>query len=194
MRKYLAPRIALSDLPVMAAVTLQGALLAGLYGIVHDQFTFAISPEYFTNMKFQQFHYADFGLGDRVFASTVGLLGTWWVGGILAWFLARRLVPGQSTGQARRQIGQAFLIVFAAGVAAGILGFAYGLACGPGGDYSAWTRAFTLFRIEDEWAFVRVAYIHNASYAGGALGFLLVLATIRPTRVSPRQDTRDDAE
>src|SRR5512137_2235558 len=89
MLKYLVPRIALTDLPSMFAVALIGALVAGGYGVLHDQVTYSIAPEYFTNLKFKQFHFANLGLGDRVFVSAVGFLATWWVGLIAAWFLAR---------------------------------------------------------------------------------------------------------
>lgn len=180
MLKYLVPRIALADLPSMIGVALAGALLAGGYGIVHDQVTYSISPEYFTNLKFKQFYYADFGLGDRVFASAVGFLATWWVGLIAAWFLARRLIPHQPRRQAYRQIASGFACVCAFGVVAGLLGFAYGLWRGSGADYSSWSWAFRRFAIADGWSFVRVAYIHNASYLGGAVGLLVALVAIRP--------------
>jgi hypothetical protein len=182
MLKYLIPRIALTDLPAMVGVALIGALVAGGYGMLHDQVTYSISPEYFTNLKFRQFHYADLGLGDRVFASTVGFLATWWVGLIIAWFLARRFIPRQSRTQAYRQIGTGFACVFAFGVLSGLVGFAYGLWRGPDADYSSWLWAFRRFEITDTWSFVRVAYIHNASYLGGAVGLIVALVTIRPNR------------
>jgi hypothetical protein len=39
-----------------------------------------------------------------------------------------------------------------------------------------------VFGITDTWSFVRVAYIHNAGYLGGAIGLIVALATIRPHR------------
>lgn len=36
--------------------------------------------------------------------------------------------------------------------------------------------------IEDRWAFIRVAYIHNASYLGGVIGLVLALLLVRPDR------------
>lgn len=94
MLRYIIPRIQLAELPPMFGSALLGGLAAGLYGVLHDQVTYTISPEYFTKLKFEQFAYADFA-------------------------------------------------------------------------------------IVDEWAFVRVAYIHNASYLGGLLGLLVALVTIR---------------
>ncbi len=182
MLKYLLPRIALADLPPMFGVALVGAVFAGLYGILHDQITYSISPEYFTKLKFEQFHYADLGLGERVFVAAIGFLATWWVGFIIAWFLARRLIPNQPRSHAYRQIGAGFACVFASGVLAAAIGFAYGLWRGPQADYSSWSWAIQEFEITDTWSFVRVAYIHNASYLGGLAGLMIALVAVRPSR------------
>jgi hypothetical protein len=180
--KYLVPRIALADLPPMFAAAALGAVLAGMYGIGHDQFTYSISPEYFTNLKFEQFRYADFGWGERVFVAEIGFLASWWVGMIAAWFVARRLIPGQLRSRAWRQIAIGFGIVFGCGLAAGLIGYAIGIIRGPDADYSSWRWAFMQHGIEDEWAFVRVAYIHNASYLGGLIGLIAALIALRPKR------------
>ena len=100
--RFLIPRIALRDLPPMIAVAVVGAIVAGIYGIVHDQITYTISPEYLTKLKFDQFHYADIGPPDRVFVAAIGFLATWWVGFFCAWFLARRLIPEQPRSHALR--------------------------------------------------------------------------------------------
>ena len=43
MLKYLIPRIAFADLLAIIGVSLLGALIAGGYGVVHDQITYSIS-------------------------------------------------------------------------------------------------------------------------------------------------------
>jgi hypothetical protein len=40
---------------VLALTVIVSALLAGVYGIVHDQLTYSISHEYFTKFKYVQF-------------------------------------------------------------------------------------------------------------------------------------------
>jgi hypothetical protein len=55
MLKLLVPRFPLRQLPAMLAIAAAGALAASEYGIVHDQLTYALSPEYFTRLKFQNF-------------------------------------------------------------------------------------------------------------------------------------------
>jgi hypothetical protein len=182
MLKYIVPRIALADVPPMILVALIGGVIAGLYGIIHDQITYSISPEYFTKLKFEQFRYADLGLGDRVFVSTIGFLATWWVGFIAAWFLARRLIPNQPRDQAYQQIRTGIVCIIAFGLSFGIGGYGYGLWRGPDADYSSWTWAVREFKIRDTWSFVRVAYIHNAGYLGGLIGLVVALVTIRPHR------------
>jgi hypothetical protein len=163
-------------------VAIIGGLIAGAYGIVHDQVTYTIAPEYFTKLKFHQFHYADFGLGNRIFAATIGFLATWWVGAIAAWLLARRLNPDQPRQVAFRQIRKGIVCIFAFAFSFGCLGYLFGLWRGPNADYSNWDRAFQRFDITDPWAFVRVAYIHNAGYLGGLIGLVVALVAIRPSK------------
>ena len=52
MKTYLVPRIPREDLPAMLRIALVGGVVAGAYGILHDQITYSISPEYFTKLKF----------------------------------------------------------------------------------------------------------------------------------------------
>lgn len=186
---YVVPRIPLTDLPALLAITLAGALVAGCYGVLHDQITFSIGPEYFRNFKFPLFSYADLGLGDRVFVSFIGFLGTWWVGLIVGWMLARRILSTCSKKMAYRRICAGFAIVFAAAASAGILGYLYGLWRGPDADYSAWQPALERYRVSDVWSFMRVAYIHNAGYIGGLAGLLLTFFAIRPGTSRDRNNT-----
>lgn len=57
---------------VLAAVLLVGVacVLSGLYGAVHNQISYSVSPEYFTKFKFVQFRIN--GLPHRLGAAVVG--------------------------------------------------------------------------------------------------------------------------
>src|SRR6266702_6007254 len=55
-------------------------ILAGIYGIIHSQISNTVSPEYFTKFKFREFGFADVPLPERVRASMVGFLASWWMG------------------------------------------------------------------------------------------------------------------
>jgi hypothetical protein len=190
MLKYVIPQMSLANVPPTIGAALIGAIIAGAYGILHDQVTYTIAPEYFTRLKFRQFHYADLGLGNREFVATIGFLATWWVGFISAWFLARRLIPGQPRDQAYRQIRAGLGCIIACGFLFGLIGYAYGLWRGPNADYSSWDLTFSALDITDHWAFVRVAYIHNAGYLGGLVGLIIALVAIRPTHT--RHNTSSD--
>ena len=166
----------------MLALALLGALIAGVYGIIHDQITFSIGPEYFINFKFEQFQWANLGLGNTVFVSCIGFLATWWVGLICGWALARRMLPKQNRRVAVRKVLTGFGIIFATGITFGIGGYLYGNLRGPDGDYTAWNNVFDRLGVMDHWAFMRVAYIHNAGYLGGLVGLVLTFVLLKNDR------------
>jgi len=60
-----------------------------------------------------------------------------------------------------------------------VCGYAYGLIRGPNADYSFWSATVDPLRIEDKYAFIRVAYIHNGSYLGGVVGLVIGLVKAR---------------
>ena len=86
---YWYPNFPMRRLPTVIYMASLSALLTGIYGAVNDQISYIISPEYFSKVKFEQFAWADLGWPPRVFAALVGFLGSWWVGLIGGWLLAR---------------------------------------------------------------------------------------------------------
>ena len=175
----LYPKIQWACLPAMLGHALIGAILAGLYGIIHDQITYSISPEYFTRLKFSQFHYANFGLPPRIFVAEIGFLASWWVGLFCGWFIARTIVAAYSRSLALLHSLRGFLIIFGFALVFSIAGYFYGIL--HGSDYSAWEDITSSLGVQDVPSFVRVAYIHNASYLGGLIG--LVVAVICLQRI-----------
>jgi len=174
----LYPKLRLNLLRPMLGYAVMGALIAGLYGVVHDQITYSISPEYFTRLKFFQFHYADFGLPPRYFVAEIGFLATWWVGFIAGWFLARVAVPGAAPTIARSRCCRGFAVILACALAASLVGFGLGVLRGPNADLSGWQEFASRRGIVDLPSFVRVAYIHNASYLGGLIGLVVALVDL----------------
>lgn len=55
-------------------------LVAGLFGIIHDEISYSVSNEFFTKFKFIQFRLLDTNLSDRFRAGQVGFLASWWMG------------------------------------------------------------------------------------------------------------------
>ena len=57
-------------------------VLAGLYGVVHNQISYTVSPEYFHEFKFNQFRIEP-NFQNRLGASLVGWHASWWMGLII---------------------------------------------------------------------------------------------------------------
>jgi len=176
----LYPRIRLVSLPAMFGYAVIGAVLAGCYGIVHDQITYSISPEYFTCLKFSQFRYGDFGLPARAFVAEIGFLATWWVGFVAGWFVARVAVPAFAPTQRAKHVYRGFVIIFAFALASGITGYLLGIL--HSADYTAWEDLASTLGIRDLCRFVCAAYVHNASYLGGLLGLIAAISYLRKVR------------
>ena len=167
----LIPSASGRDLRSAAKLAFTGAVLAGLFGILHDQITYTISPEYFKRMKFDQFRAADFGLPPRGRVALIGFLGTWWVGLIGAWFLAR--VAVRKWRRPGKPVMKALLGIIAIAVVFGIAGYFAGPAFLR--NRAGWPDALAGMGVTDAQAFHRVAAIHLGSYVGALLSWLAML-------------------
>ncbi len=163
----------------MAAV---GSLIAGAYGVLHDQVTYTLSPEYFTQFKSEQFAWADFGWPIRVYVSEIGFMATWWVGFVAGWFLARLSVPYHPGPTAWRQCLSGFAVVFLFALVGDGVGAWLGWRRMQEQDLGEWVSFARLYGVKDIPRFVWVAFIHNASYLGGLVG--LIAALILAARAS----------
>lgn len=101
----------------------------------------------------------------------------------MGWFLGRRFIPNQARISAVNNIRNAFLLVLVSGFAFGIGGYLYGYLVELNTNLSDWAFLLRYYRVVDGSAFVRVAYIHNASYLGGLLGLICAFIFIRPKLV-----------
>ena len=171
--RLLYPRFRLKLLPHMAGLSAIGALIAGSYGILHDQITYSISHEYFTKLKFDQFEHINFGLPERIFVAEIGFMATWWVGFFSAWLMARLVFPAWPLKDAYRKSFKGFGIVFGCAMIGGIIGGIMGAT--HSSDYSYWEPAFQYLQIVEQANFVSVALIHNAGYIGGLIGLIVCL-------------------
>ena len=156
----------------MLGIACLGAVIAGLYGIIHDQITYSISAEYFTRLKFSQFRWANIGLPVRVFVAEIGFLATWWVGFIAGWVLARVIAQVAASRLMFALAVRGFAIVVGFAFGAAVIAFAYGLTQNPLPETSGLANFADSIGVSDVPAFVRVAYIHNAGYLGGLFGIV----------------------
>jgi hypothetical protein len=175
----LYPKLRWCWLPAMLGLAALGAVIAGLYGIAHDQLTYTLAPEYFTKLKFRQFHYANFGWPVRVFVGEIGFLATWWVGFIAGWLLARVAVPVLPVHEMFRVGLRGFIIMLGFVFASGCIGYACGLVFDPRTESSDIAFYAGEIGVVDVSAFARVAYIHNAGYLGGLVGLIVALIRLK---------------
>lgn len=150
-------------------IILASILIAGIYGILHDQITYTISYEYFTLFKFEQFGINDWGISDvRIKAGIIGFLATWWVGlylgivyALISLFLDSKKVLKISLKSIFLNIGVALLF--------GIVGFIYGVLFLKAESLN-WYIPEQTKNVQD---FVNVGSIHNFGYLGGLVGLFI---------------------
>lgn len=145
-----------------------GCVLAGVYGMLHNQISYTVAPDYFFAYKFDQFHIPD-ELRNRLGTSLVGWHASWWMGIIIGIpiLIVGLILP--SWKQYLRCCLIAFAIVAATALVVGLgaLMFAYCTiteATLPDYWYSA--------NVTDRVAFARAGMMHNFSYLGGGIGIL----------------------
>lgn len=153
------------------------ALTGIIYGAIHDQITYTISPEYYTKFKFIQFDLVDAGPGarlsnQRIWVAAVGALATWWMGALIGFALGLVGLTHTDWKTMLRVTLRAFIITISIAFAIGIVGLIYGrlfLANDPIESFSRW---FIPDNIIDFESFVTVGSMHNFSYAGGVIGMI----------------------
>ena len=178
----LYPKIPLRHLGWMALFAGVGSVIAGGYGVVHDQITYSLGQEYFTQFKFDQFYYLDAVQPERLKVVVIGYLATWWVGFFAGWFMARLTLPHERVAHAARRSLVGVIIMLSVAIA--FAGVAYSMAPTSEVDLTAsdigWIRSHQ--NVTNPVAFIRVGQIHNASYLGGLVGLLAALIWLRWSR------------
>lgn len=174
------PSMSLARLGASLRIAAAGAVVASAYGAVHDQVSFTISPEYFTQMKFEQFAWADpraAGAPERVFVGLIGVLATWWVGLVAGWALARVGFREPESARWRdvvRALGSMLGVAAVCGVVGGLLGW-----IASRGDLRGWEEWRVGLELRDVRSFVVVAWLHWANYLGGAAGLVVAVVRVR---------------
>ena len=148
-------------------------IIGGLYGILHDQLTYTISPEYYTKFKFYQFGLMDMGNeaifpNPRIEVSAVGFMATWWMGIPIGLILGLVGLIHKDHRQMLKVTMKAVLITVIVAFVTGLIGMAYGklFLADKGVD---WSLPENLIDTEN---FISVGSMHNFSYLGGLFGLI----------------------
>jgi hypothetical protein len=157
---------------IFTATIFLSSLVAGAYGVLHDQITFTISNEYFTKFKYIQLGITaqEFG-GHRIAVGIIGFLATWWMGILIGAVLGFVGLLFRDAKTMHTALQKAVFIVILTAVLFAVVGFIYGklFLAHKGVD---WLLPEDLNNKKN---YIVVGTVHNFSYLGGAIGILPAL-------------------
>ena len=165
-------------------------VLAGIYGGLHNQISYSVSPEYFHDFKFRQFR-IETQFQNRIGATIVGWRASWWMGlylGVPLGFLALFI---HDPAKSLSEFIKTALIVLAITFATGMVALFVSFFTVQGDLLPAWTDRFNLIKPV---RFARAGTMHNFSYLGGMIGFLvgLIYLARQVRRTRKLSDDEDD--
>jgi hypothetical protein len=168
-------------LPLLAV----SCLFAGLYGVVHNQISYTVSPDYFHAFKFDQFSIPD-SLRGRVGASIVGWEAAWWMGIVIGEpvVLVGLILPGWRAYVT--QTLMAFVVAATTALVVGLGGLAYACFSIGGSSLPPFVYPVGIDRV----SFARAGLMHDFSYLGGLLGIVVAVAYLVVVRFRPRQSRK----
>jgi len=162
---------------IFIASILLSVIIAIFYGIVHNQFTYTISDEFFTKLMFERFGFVQYGQDTpRLTASIIGAWSTWWMGLVTGFVFATISLFHSDVRQMIKSIKGATLVVLGTSLIFGLIGLCYGFLGFSRLDSNC---CFPL-EVHNVKNFIAVSEMHSFSYLGGAVGlFLGILWQIR---------------
>ena len=158
---------------VYALLVVIAVVVAGIYGIAHNQISYTVAPEYFTKFKFRQFGFVNSPLPERMRASMIGFLASWWMGipiGLLvgaAGFIHRGHQRMLRISLWSLLVTVGFTLLF------GLCGLLYGYLQTEHVDLAEYRGWFIPKDVTDLRRFLCAGYMHNSSYLGGMLAILV---------------------
>lgn len=142
---------------IFIILILAGVLISCIFGIVHDQLTYLISPDFYTKIRFPQYNIdsnaAQWGV------TVVAIYSSWKIGFIFSIIITAMGAIHNHTKKFIKHTLQAYLVVVTTTTIFGILGYILELSK----------------KDLDNVNFIRVQSIHNFTYIGGIIGMFLGL-------------------
>ncbi len=163
-------------------------LSAALYGVVNDQITLTLSPEYFTVFKRSEFYplLQALGLEDapvRIEALVVGTAATWWFGGILGIVLTIAAYAGRSQRLSTRgywgAIGVVMCMTAVVSVTSGLIAYLVEPWVNP--SVTEWPFLDGIQAIRPAFA---VGGWHDGAYVGALAGTVWACLRVRRQRLT----------
>jgi hypothetical protein len=146
--------------------------MAGVYGFLHDQISYTISPEYFTHLKFHQFNISE-SLHNRIGVGIVGIMATWWMGIVIGIIIipVGLIIPNWKNYLI--VLLQTFICICITALLIGIVAMVYGLIKFDLNNLPMFIYNNIPDGVEDKINFCVVGNMHNFSYIGGIVGIVI---------------------
>ena len=151
---------------------LTAPLAAGLFGVLHNQLSYSVAPEYFTQFKFIQFHMLESELPARLLASAVGWRASWWMGIPLGLLGGLGLLWSHAGAGRKRALWASLVAMLVTTLLVAIGGLLYGWFVTREVDLSLYQAWFIPDGV-DVRRFLRAGHMHNAAYLGGVLSIAM---------------------
>ena len=147
-------------------------IIAGLYGILHDQVTYSISHEYFTKFKYRQFGFdQNMWGGHRQTVAAIGFLATWWMGLFISIMIGLLGLVFKDHIGMKKSIIKAIMIVFITSISFAFSGYLWGKYHLVKTGVNWWMPD----NLNNKNDFIIVGSIHNFSYLGGITGLVFAI-------------------
>lgn len=172
-------------------------IVAGLYGMIHNQISYTVAPEYFTKFKFRQFGLTEVALPDRVRASMVGFLASWWMGIPIGLLVSLAGFIHRDYRDMFRVTLWSFLVVVGFTLLFGLCGLLYGYIQTAHIDPANYRGWYIPNDVTDLRRFLCAGYMHNSSYIGGVIAIPVawifhIVVTLKPWTWTPEPPTKTD--
>ena len=142
---------------------------AGLFGAVHDQISYTVSPEYFTHFKFPMFHLLDARIPERIRAAEVGFLASWWMGIPLGLLTGVAGFIHNNPKQMKLALLKSLPVILGFTLAFSLAGLVYGYFKTQTIVLSAYDGWYIPSGITNLRRFLCAGYMHNSAYIGGVV-------------------------
>jgi hypothetical protein len=169
-----------------------GCIIAGTYGVLHNQISYTVSPDYFHEFKYHQF-----GLNPeipgRIGASIVGWNAAWWMGIVIGIFIVPigLVIPG-----AKRYffgVLRSYAIVAVTAPIVGLTALAVAFQTISPASIGEIVRYGNV--ISNPVEFARAETMHNFSYLGGLVGIISgIVWIVRERRAALKPAEHGDSE
>ena len=158
--------VRLALIPVLFVIA---CLFAGIYGTAHNQISYTVAPEYFTQFKFHQFRIDD-RTPERIGAAIVGWNAAWWMGIVIGIVLIPLGLVIRGNANYFWGMIQVFGVVTMTTLIVGLVSLAVAFAVVDSETVGQITQYGN--EMSDDVAFARAGTMHNFSYLGGLVGII----------------------